>query len=60
MEETFFTCPHCWEEVSILVDVSVDGGQFLVEDCEVCCNPLEFRLQVQSGQVAGLEVETAQ
>ncbi|MFD1063260.1 CPXCG motif-containing cysteine-rich protein [Winogradskyella litorisediminis] len=42
MEETFFQCPYCWEEISMLVDVSVPN-QTYVEDCEVCCNPIEVR-----------------
>ena len=35
MEEAFVTCPHCWENISVLVDVSVNGKHQYVEDCEV-------------------------
>ncbi|WP_405329666.1 CPXCG motif-containing cysteine-rich protein [Leeuwenhoekiella sp. LLG6367-2.1] len=41
MEEHFFQCPYCWEEISMLLDVSV-SHQVYVEDCEVCCNPIEL------------------
>lgn len=41
MEEHFFQCPYCWEEVSMLLDPSV-GSQTYIEDCEVCCNPKEI------------------
>jgi len=37
--EHFFTCPHCWETVSMILDLSV-ADQNYVEDCEVCCNPI--------------------
>ena len=59
MEEEFFTCPHCWERVSILVDVSRNGNHRF-EDCEVCCNPLEFYVVVEAHVVESLEAEAAQ
>ncbi len=40
--EHFFTCPHCWEEISMVLDLS-EGAQRYIEDCEVCCRPLEIR-----------------
>lgn len=60
MEETFFTCPHCWERVSILVDVSLDGTHRFVEDCEVCCNPLDFHVVIEGNAVDSLQAEIAQ
>ena len=41
MEEHFFQCPYCWEEISMLLDPSI-LRQTYVEDCEVCCNPIEL------------------
>ncbi|MEE9407476.1 MAG: CPXCG motif-containing cysteine-rich protein [Polaribacter sp.] len=38
--EHFFQCPHCWEEISMLFDTSI-RQQTYIEDCEVCCNPIE-------------------
>jgi len=35
-------CPYCFEAVELLLDPE-DRGE-LVQDCEVCCNPL--RIQV--------------
>jgi transcription elongation factor Elf1 len=40
--EYFFACPYCWEEISMVLDISVTT-QTYVEDCEVCCNPIEVR-----------------
>lgn len=39
MYEHYFQCPYCWEEISMLLDPS-QSTQY-VEDCEVCCNPIE-------------------
>jgi hypothetical protein len=38
-DEHFFTCPYCWQEISVLLDLSV-SEQSYVEDCEVCCRPI--------------------
>ncbi len=48
MEEHFFQCPYCWEEISMLLDVSV-SHQVYVEDCEVCCNPIELTVAYEDG-----------
>jgi len=39
--EHFFNCPYCGEEISMVLDLSVPR-QTYVEDCEVCCNPIEI------------------
>ena len=43
MEEHFFQCPYCREDISILLDPSI-ATQTLIEDCEVCCNPMEINV----------------
>jgi len=46
MKDHFFQCPYCWEEISILLDPSACDNSF-IEDCEVCCNPLEFNVKFE-------------
>ena len=36
-----FMCPYCGEEISMILDLSVPN-QVYIEDCEVCCNPIEI------------------
>ncbi|MGB6084611.1 CPXCG motif-containing cysteine-rich protein [Moheibacter sp.] len=55
MHEQFFTCPHCWEEISMLIDTSVSFQKY-VEDCEVCCNPIEITATCENGELIGLNV----
>jgi hypothetical protein len=43
--ETSVQCPYCWERFTLLVDGSVEDQEY-VEDCEVCCRPIDFILQV--------------
>ncbi|MGI9532482.1 CPXCG motif-containing cysteine-rich protein [Lutimonas sp.] len=56
MEEHFFQCPYCWEEISILLDPS-STDQHYVEDCEVCCNPLEIQARFQQQNLINFEVK---
>ncbi|MEM8893101.1 MAG: CPXCG motif-containing cysteine-rich protein [Bacteroidota bacterium] len=42
MLEHFFGCPYCGEEISMLIDPSIRSQQY-IEDCEVCCNPIEIQ-----------------
>ena len=44
--EHSFACPHCGEEISMVLDLSVPK-QTYVEDCEVCCNPIEITYNVE-------------
>ena len=54
MIEHHFTCPYCFEFESKLIDFSVKSQNF-IEDCEVCCNPIEFNLELQNGIITAFE-----
>ncbi|MCM4158426.1 CPXCG motif-containing cysteine-rich protein [Antarcticibacterium flavum] len=51
MHEYFFQCPYCWEEISVLLDPSV-GSQSYVEDCEVCCNPIQISVSFEDNDIS--------
>lgn len=38
-------CPYCGEEFETSVDTS-SGSTRYIEDCEVCCRPIEFVVDV--------------
>lgn len=46
LEEHFFTCPYCWQQISMLLDLSVEA-QTYVEDCEVCCRPILIHYETE-------------
>lgn len=50
MLEHFFTCPYCWESISMLIDNSI-SGQTYIEDCEVCCNPIQVSVQFLNSEL---------
>ncbi|MDO6761401.1 CPXCG motif-containing cysteine-rich protein [Tamlana sp. 2_MG-2023] len=50
MIEHPFTCPYCWETISVLVDTSIKS-QIYIEDCEVCCNPFQISLKINNTEL---------
>ncbi|WP_408043923.1 CPXCG motif-containing cysteine-rich protein [Tenacibaculum litopenaei] len=57
LEEHFFQCPYCWEQISVLVDTSVQTQSY-IEDCEVCCNPFRVQLAIEERQLVYFEVNS--
>tara|TARA_S200000501_G_C20601768_1_gene646250 strand:- start:559 stop:738 length:180 start_codon:yes stop_codon:yes gene_type:complete len=49
-----FLCPYCFEIGLKLVDFSVPNQNF-IEDCEVCCNPIEFSIEIKNGIIISFE-----
>ena len=46
MEPVYFQqvqCPYCGESIDLEVDSS-GGQQSYIEDCRVCCRPIEVRV----------------
>jgi transcription elongation factor Elf1 len=58
IEEHHFDCPACGAPISVLLDLSVPE-QIYVEDCEVCCRPLEITIRAGADGVAGFEARQA-
>jgi hypothetical protein len=49
--EHFFDCPYCAETISVLIDPSAPGQEY-VEDCEVCCRPIQLSYEIDDGSIA--------
>ncbi len=55
-----FTCPYCWQPITMLLDTSLEDEQTYVEDCEVCCRPIEITFAAEEGRVIAFEAQPAQ
>jgi hypothetical protein len=44
LETEDYHCPYCGEGVEAVLDLSA-GDQQYIEDCPVCCRPINFSLQ---------------
>jgi hypothetical protein len=51
-----FICPYCLENQLKRIDFSISNQNF-IEDCEVCCNPIDFTIALQDGQVRSFEAK---
>lgn len=49
------TCPTCWETITVLFDLTLED-QTVVEDCQVCCNPMTIRFRAENGELVNVEV----
>jgi hypothetical protein len=56
MEEHFFQCPYCWESISMLIDIS-QAKQSYIEDCEVCCNPIQLNISTENNGISSFEAQ---
>lgn len=57
MIEYYFMCPYCGENISMLVDPSIYSQQY-IEDCEVCCNPIQITYYTAEGEIEQLNAES--
>ena len=50
MIEHSAVCPFCWEEFPLFLDPD-QGSASLTVDCDICCRPIEVRVNIdpQSG-----------
>ena len=52
--EAEVSCPYCGEGISVWVDEGGGASQRYVEDCSVCCRPIE--LVVEASEEGGVQV----
>jgi hypothetical protein len=45
LEQKNIQCPYCWESINVLIDCSIEAQEY-IEDCQVCCHPINFNVQV--------------
>ncbi len=51
-------CPFCDESMSVIVDLSA-GNQSYVEDCQICCQPMQISFETNDGELLSLQVDCA-
>ena len=56
IEEAAINCPCCGEAITLLLDLSVDE-QIYIEDCEICCLPMQVMCTAIAGELQNLSVD---
>jgi hypothetical protein len=54
LQEITISCPYCGEAIMILADGSA-GNQEYIEDCQVCCRPMNIYVSISAD--GGCQVE---
>jgi hypothetical protein len=55
-EEAQITCPFCWEDLTVLLDLSIPEQDY-IEDCQVCCRPIRIAYSSESGVLISIQVQ---
>lgn len=50
-------CPFCGEAISIVIDTSA-GSQSYIEDCQVCCQPMQIVVDVADGELQSVRADS--
>ncbi len=58
LTERDIECPYCGERITLLIDASA-GSQDYIEDCRVCCRPIEVAVSADGGVLSGVEISDA-
>lgn len=48
-------CPYCGEMITVMLDCSVSSQEY-IEDCQVCCQPINFVVTVRGDDDVSLRV----
>ena len=44
------SCPYCGENIQMVIDCSISGQDY-IEDCQVCCRPINIYVSVEDDLV---------
>jgi len=48
LQERNIRCPYCGEMIDVMIDCSVPDQSY-IEDCSVCCRPINFHVTLDQG-----------
>ena len=60
MDNELFTktisCPYCWESFSIFIEPTAEPKERYIEDCYVCCRPIEIYIAARGDDFVDVHV----
>ena len=56
LEATEVQCPYCWEMINFTIDCSVPEQEY-IEDCEVCCQPIDLKITINTDGLPTVQTE---
>jgi len=58
VEELHLNCPYCHQAITVLVDTGVYEYTSIVDDCEVCCRPIEISYSAEDGVITSFSYDS--
>lgn len=55
-QEVTAQCPYCFSPISFVLEAFA-GAQSYIEDCEVCCRPIQISYAAEDGDIIDFSVE---
>jgi len=55
LESMTIQCPYCGEIIDVIVDCSI-SEQSYIEDCQVCCRPINFEVTLRQNNELQINV----
>ncbi|PKM22550.1 MAG: CPXCG motif-containing cysteine-rich protein [Gammaproteobacteria bacterium HGW-Gammaproteobacteria-14] len=59
LESVWCDCPYCGEPIELLIDSSVPHQDY-IEDCSVCCSPINVSVVIDDDGLPDVVVRTDQ
>ncbi|NBX93472.1 MAG: CPXCG motif-containing cysteine-rich protein [Proteobacteria bacterium] len=59
-QEQFFTCPYCFQTISMVLETCIEGTQQYIEDCEVCCRPIQVQYEADGNEIISFDSTAVQ
>ena len=56
LTSTKIQCPYCWEMIEVIIDDCGEDQQY-VEDCQVCCQPIQISYNSANGELLEISIE---
>jgi hypothetical protein len=50
-------CPYCGEPIELLIDCSEEEQRY-IEDCEVCCRPIDISVSIETDGLPRVSLAT--
>ena len=57
-EDIVWTCQYCGEPNSVWIDLTVEGKQDFIEECNICCRP--NRIIISMDEADNIFIESRQ
>jgi len=58
LSDAGYECPYCGEWISTTVDTS-QGDYETIEDCSVCCRPIQLTVRCEPGEIPSIDAQIA-